>query len=305
MTLSNNEATNRLIYSGKRITIEIDGRSGFCFGVRHAINKAEEQLQKGENLVSLGDIVHNQKEIERLETQGMKTLSYADFETLKNKKVLFRAHGEPPESYEKAKDNGLQVIDGTCPVVLKLQERVRNAWEAMKKVNGQVIIFGKKGHAEVTGLAGQTENQALIISSIDDLSAIDFNRPIELFSQTTSFIHAYQYLIDQIQKKAKAGFRNNDTICRQVSNREPRLRSFVKNFDVFIFVGGKKSSNAKFLYQVCKETNPNSYFILNAEELDFNWFTNKKKVGISGATSTPLWLMQEVAETIHQKLNKE
>lgn len=305
MTLSNNEANNQLIYTGKQITIEIDGKSGFCFGVSHAINKAEEQLQKGEKLVTLGDIVHNQKEIERLEAQGMKTLSYSDFETLENKKVLFRAHGEPPESYERAKANNLQVIDGTCPVVLKLQERVRNAWEAMKKVNGQVIIFGKKGHAEVIGLAGQTGNQALIISSIDDLSAIDFNRPIELFSQTTSSIHAYQYLIDQIQKKAKAGFRNNDTICRQVSNREPRLRSFVKNFDVFIFVGGKKSSNAKFLYQICKETNPNSYLISNADEIDFNWFSNKKKAGISGATSTPLWLMQQVAEFIHQKLNKE
>ncbi|MGD9991732.1 MAG: 4-hydroxy-3-methylbut-2-enyl diphosphate reductase [Salinivirgaceae bacterium] len=303
--MSNNEANNRLIYTGKQITIEIDGKSGFCFGVRHAIDKAEEQLQKGEKLVTLGDIVHNQKEIERLEAQGMKTLSYPDFETLENKKVLFRAHGEPPESYERAKANNLQVIDGTCPVVLKLQERVRNAWEAMKKVNGQIIIFGKKGHAEVIGLAGQTENQALIISSIDDLSAIDFNRPIELFSQTTSSIHAYQYLIDQIQKKAKAGFRNNDTICRQVSNREPRLRSFVKNFDVFIFVGGKKSSNAKFLYQICKETNPNAYLISNVDEIDFSWFSNKKKVGISGATSTPLWLMQQVADFIHQKLNKE
>jgi 4-hydroxy-3-methylbut-2-enyl diphosphate reductase len=175
----------------------------------------------------------------------------------------------------------------------------------MKKVNGQVIIFSKKGHAEVIGLAGQAENQALIISSIDDLLAIDFNRPIELFSQTTSSIHAYQFLIDQIQKKAKAGFRNNDTICRQVSNREPRLRGFVKNFDVFIFVGGKKSSNAKFLYQICKETNPDSYLISNVDEIDFNWFRNKKKVGISGATSTPLWLMQQVADFIHQKLNKE
>lgn len=302
--MSTNEVNKSLIYKGPRVTIEIDGKAGFCFGVTNAINKAENHLKQGTTVYCLGDMVHNQKEISRLESLGMITISHPDFEALQNQQVLFRAHGEPPESYALAQKNDLQITDGTCPVVYKLQQRIKKAWLEMQKVNGQVIIYGKQGHAEVIGLMGQTQNQGIVISGLDDIKRIDFTRPIELFSQTTSSITSYKYLIEQLEKKARAPFKANDTICRQVSNREPWLNKFAKHFDAIVFVGGKKSSNAKFLYQVCKEANENSYLIAKAAELDFSWFTGMKKIGISGATSTPEWLLHEVAETIHRQMNE-
>jgi 4-hydroxy-3-methylbut-2-enyl diphosphate reductase len=300
--LLNNELNKTGIYKSTAVTIEIDGKAGFCFGVTQAIKKAEEHLNQGRPIYCLGDIVHNQKEISRLESLGMQTISYPEFEKLSSQSVLFRAHGEPPETYAFANSNKLNITDGTCPVVLKLQQRIKKAWEKMQTQNGQVVIFGKKGHAEVIGLVGQTNNTAIVIGNIEDLGSVDFNRPIELFSQTTSSASAYKYLIEQMQKKARAVFKVNDTICRQVSDREPWLKHFVKNYDVLVFVGGKKSSNAKFLYQVCKEENDLTYFISNATELNFDWFTGKKKIGISGATSTPIWLLEEVARVLFERL---
>jgi len=301
--LSTSEANKYLTYRGKQVTIEIDPLSGFCFGVARVVQLAEDQLKIGKTFYTLGDMVHNHREIDRLKALGLKTIDLNEFSTLKNSSVLFRAHGEPPTSYHVASKNKLQLSDGTCPVVAKLQQRVKSAWEALSKDNGRVIIFGKKGHAEVIGLLGQTNNEALVIETMEDFKYLDFSKPMEVFSQTTSSMDAYHYLCEQIQEKAKSHLKIHDTICRQVSNREPWLKKFAKNFDVIVFVGGIKSSNGKYLYQVCKNENPNTYFISESSDLDFNWFQHKKTIGISGATSTPTWLMQEVAQTIHRQLN--
>ena len=303
MHLSTNEANNELIIRGKQVSIEIDPLSGFCFGVARVVQLAEDQLKKGEPVYSLGDTVHNHQEMDRLKSLGLKTIDLNEFSKIKNSNILFRAHGEPPTSYHVASKNKLHLSDGTCPVVTKLQQRVKAAWEALSKDNGRVVIFGKKGHAEVIGLLGQTNNEALVIENMEDFKYLNFDQPLEVFSQTTSSMDAYQYLCYQIQEKAKSHLKIHDTICRQVSNREPWLKKFAKNFDVIIFVGGIKSSNGQYLYQVCKNENPNTYFISDSSDLDFNWFQNKKTVGISGATSTPTWLLQEVAQTIHQQLN--
>lgn len=281
------------------MNVVIDHKSGFCFGVINAIKKAEEALQEERTLYCLGDIVHNGMEVKRLEQLGLISIDHEKYHTLSNCKVLLRAHGEPPETYEYAKANNIELIDATCPVVLKLQQRVKKAADEMEKIGGQLLIYGKPGHAEVVGLTGQTQNKAIIIENPDDLTMIDREKPAVLFAQTTKSIEKFQKLGQNIRNNSKSGeLKINDTICRQVSNRVPRMKEFAAQHDVIVFVGGKKSSNARILYDVCKEINARSFFISFPDELDFTWFANANNVGICGATSTPLWLMEQVRELI-------
>jgi 4-hydroxy-3-methylbut-2-enyl diphosphate reductase len=286
--------------------VSIDTNSGFCFGVVNAIQAAEQVLEHEDKLYCLGDIVHNNKEVERLAALGLEIIDHEQFRKLRNVKVLIRAHGEPPSTYKTALENGIQLIDASCPVVLKLQNNVRLGFEEMQRKDGQLVIYGKQGHAEVAGLAGQTADRAIVINSEEDLlEKVDFTKPINLFSQTTQSIEGFNNIVKTIETKQKeAGKTDNfiihDTICRQVSHRAPQLRIFSKNHDVIVFVSGKKSSNGKYLYGVCKETNPRSYFISSKDEIDFNWFKEEDSIGICGATSTPRWLMDEVAEAIEQ-----
>lgn len=288
--------------------ITIDPNSGFCFGVVNAINAAEAVLQNTDKLYCLGDIVHNNAEVERLKSKGLEIIDHDQLKQLKNVPVLIRAHGEPPETYKIVLENNIQLIDASCPVVLRLQNSVKKGWDQMKKVDGQIVIYGKEGHAEVVGLAGQTTNEAIIINSESDLQQIDFERPINLFSQTTQSIEGFNKIIEQIKERTtndsgQATLSVNDTICRQVSHRAPQLREFSKKFDVVVFVSGKKSSNGKYLYGVCKENNQQTYFISSKEEMKKEWFTKANSVGICGATSTPMWLMEEVEAEIHSICN--
>ncbi len=281
--------------------IEIDKKSGFCWGVVKAIEATDKELEKTGQIYSLGQIVHNKEEITRLENKGMVTIDHDGFRSMKNKTVLFRAHGESPESYITAKQNGHKIIDATCPVVLRLQQKVKRAFKKMQEINGQLVIFGKAGHAEVIGLLGQTEGKGILIEGDSDLDKLDYSRPIETFSQTTMNVDKIKHLIDEIKKRIKdpSLFKTNNTTCRQVSDRFAHLRSFSKNYDVIVFVGGKNSSNSKMLYEECKQNNPNSFFISNPEELKKEWFADTvKKVGICGGTSTPFWLMENVAKAI-------
>lgn len=280
--------------------IEIDDKSGFCFGVVKAITKAEESLSSGEKVYSLGDIVHNRVEVQRLESLGLETVSHADFPQLEGRTVLIRAHGEPPTIYDEARKYQLKIIDATCPVVAHLQKVVIEAHRKMAECNGQVVILGKRGHAEVVGLTGQVSGDALVVEHIEDLDAIDFSRPIYLLSQTTQSLELFNRIKEEIMQRAAdpATVTVHDTICRQVSNRNPHLQEFVKRFDVVIFVCGKKSSNGKVLYQTCLANNPRTYNIEDENELQSDWFTGCNSVGICGATSTPKWLMQRVAEGI-------
>lgn len=281
--------------------IEIDQKSGFCFGVVNAIGKAEETLNTVEKLYSLGHIVHNELEVKRLQELGLQTITHDEFFRLKGCKVLIRAHGEPPSTYEYARQNNITLIDATCPVVLKLQQRVKKAAEQMEEENGQVVIFGHRGHAEVTGLAGQTNDSAIIIDSPDDFQKVDPARPVVVFSQTTKSVDDFKLLNQKLQENAISGkIETHDTICRQVSNRVPHLEKFAVRFDVVIFVGGKSSSNAQVLFQVCLKNNPRTHFISSPDELLGEWFSAAKTVGICGATSTPPWLMEKVAERIAQ-----
>jgi len=273
--------------------VEIDNNSGFCFGVVYAIEMAEDYLDEVGTLFCLGDIVHNDKEVQRLEEKGLKIIDHADLKELRDTTVLIRAHGEPPETYRIALENNIELIDASCPVVLKLQNRVRNAYEE----DSQIVIYGKPGHAEVNGLIGQTHQEAIIVTKEEDLDKIDFSRPISLFSQTTKSTEGFYKIKSLIEARAN-GFKANDTICRQVSNRDPQLRIFSTQYDVVIFVSGKKSSNGKVLYEVCKSINPRSYFISDLKEIEPFWFENCQSVGICGATSTPMWLMEEVADAI-------
>jgi len=286
--------------------INIDKNSGFCFGVVNAIETAENYLKEHDELYCLGDIVHNNMEVERLEKLGLKTITHKELSQISNSTVLLRAHGEPPSTYRMAMKNNIKLVDASCPVVLRLQNRVFNGYNDMKAQNGQVVIYGKEGHAEVLGLAGQTLDEAIIIGSANDLDKIDFTRPIELYSQTTKGKEGFAEIIDTIKKRIKASgketnFIINDTLCGAVSNRAPQLREFSKKNDVVLFVSGTKSSNGKYLYTVCKEQNPNSYFISTLEELNPSWINSEvKSVGICGATSTPMWLMEEVAKTVKE-----
>ena len=281
--------------------VEIDRQSGFCFGVVNAIRKAEESLSEGE-VFCLGDIVHNRVEVSRLEKSGLKTIGHEDFPRLTGKTVLIRAHGEPPSTYADALENKVILVDATCPVVAKLQERVKEAYQAMKKVGGQVVILGKKGHAEVVGLTGQAEGQAIIIDSMEDLEQVDFSRPVYLLSQTTQSLTLFDRIKEEVMRRSSCPEKVfiHDSICRNVSNRDPHLRDFSKKHDVVVFVSGRKSSNGKALFQACIESNPRSYQIEDETELRPEWFIGADSVGVCGATSTPKWLMEQVARQIEE-----
>lgn len=284
--------------------VEIDENSGYCFGVEFAIQMAEDEMAEGQQLYCLGDIVHNSMEVERLYNKGLRTISREELKELKDCKVLIRAHGEPPETYQIAIDNNIELVDASCPVVLKLQNRVKNAYDLSKAKNGQLVIYGKPGHAEVIGLTGQTSNEAIIITSNEDLEKIDFTRPITLYSQTTKSTKGFYAIKEEIEKRIEdAGllsvaddFNANDSICRQVSNREPHMEKFSQKHDVIIFVAGRKSSNGKALYNVCLTNNPRSYFVESEREIDLSWIEPDDSIGICGATSTPTWLMEQVAD---------
>ena len=283
--------------------IEIDKKSGCCFGVARAIARAEEELKKGEILYCLGDIVHNTLEVERLANLGLITIDHAQFRELKNARVLLRAHGEPPCSYEIAKQNNIELIDASCPVVLKLQKRIKQK-ESESRKDAQTVIYGKLGHAEVIGLVGQTDSKAIVIESKEDLSRLDFSKDIHLFSQTTKPLDGFNEIAALIKERMEDGanFQSFDTICRQVSNRVPNMKEFAMKHDIVFFVAGEKSSNGKVLFEECKKHNSNSYFISNPDALDPNLVKDDMSVGICGATSTPKWQMEEIAKII--KLSK-
>jgi len=282
--------------------IVIDDKSGFCFGVVTAIGMAESLLTEQGEVYSLGDIVHNRVEMKRLEQSGLRTVSREDIDSLSGKCVLIRAHGEPPSTYAKAKEQGIRLIDATCPVVANLQNTVRAAWEQMQQAEGQVVILGKRGHAEVVGLAGQVGGDVLVVENREDLNHIDFTRPVYLLSQTTQPLELFEEIKNEILSRSENGdVTVNDTICRQVSNRNPHLRQFASEYEVIIFVSGRQSSNGKALFEVCRKTNPRSYKIEDRDELHEDWFEGVQSVGICGATSTPKWLMERVAEAIENK----
>lgn len=273
--------------------VEIDKNSGFCTGVVNAIQKAEKELEKGE-LYCIGDIVHNNLEVERLEAMGLRTIEHEEFGQLSHCRVLFRAHGEPPASYETAKANGVEVIDASCPVVLNLQKKIRKAYESVKENGGQIVIYGKRGHAEVIGLVGQTNGEALVVEHEDDLRQVDFSRPVILFSQTTKSLEGFRHVIELMRKAGGGLVTVHDTICRKVANRIPQLKEFARQHDVIIFVSGEKSSNGKQLYAVCREVNPWTYFVHSAADVKPEMTEGVESVGISGATSTPVWIMEEI-----------
>lgn len=279
--------------------IEIDEHSGFCFGVTTAIKKAEEELTKCESLYCLGDIVHNGRECDRLKALGLNTVDHSDLESLHDTKMLLRAHGEPPATYDKARRQNIQLIDATCPVVLNLQKRIKTAYEE----GGQIVIYGKNGHAEVIGLVGQTNGEATVIENLEDAKHLDFNRDIKLFSQTTKSLAGFREIVSYIEQNMHEGahFTYSDTICRQVANRMPNIQSFAQKHDVILFVCGKKSSNGKVLFAECKKVNPHSYLVDNPSDIDFNWFKDIRSIGICGATSTPKWLMEDCREYIQGK----
>ena len=275
------------------LQIEIDSGSGFCFGVTTAIKKAEEELAKDGTLYCLGDIVHNGIECERLREMGLVTINHKEMEQLHNVKVLLRAHGEPPETYELARRNNIEIIDATCPVVLKLQKRIKEQHE-------DIVIFGKKGHAEVLGLVGQTDGHAIVIENFDEVKKLDFTHDIYLFSQTTKSLDEFHRITEYIQSHISptATFRSFDTICRSVANRMPNITEFAARHDLILFVCGRKSSNGKVLFSECHRINPNSYLIEGPEEIDASWLKDVRTVGICGATSTPKWLMEQCRDAI-------
>lgn len=281
--------------------IEIDSESGFCFGVVTAIRKAEEELAKSGTLFCLGDIVHNSGEVERLQDKGLRTITHDDLSQLRNVKVLLRAHGEPPSTYRTASANGIEIIDATCPVVLKLQHRIKALYDNSEPdERPQIVIYGKVGHAEVNGLVGQTEGHAIVVEDIAGLDLVDFGRPVALYSQTTKSLEGFNAIIAEIERRMQPGveFRYFDTICRQVSNRVDRLRRFARGKDVVLFVAGAKSSNGKILFGHCLDENPRTYLLADESGLRGEWFDGASTVGICGATSTPRWLMERVRDSL-------
>ena len=285
------------------LSIEIDSGSGFCFGVTTAIQKAEEELAKGNKLYCLGDIVHNGMECERLREMGLITINHDELAQLHDVKVLLRAHGEPPETYELARQNNIEIIDATCPVVLQLQKRIKKQYDANSQqpsANSQIVIFGKKGHAEVLGLVGQTVGNAIVIEHFDDVKQLDFSRDIYLYSQTTKSLDEFHRIIEYIQEhiSSDATFRSFDTICRSVANRMPNISQFATKHDLILFVCGRKSSNGKVLYNECLRVNPNTHLIEGPEEINPQWLEGIQTVGICGATSTPKWLMKQCRDKI-------
>ena len=285
------------------LNIEIDNGSGFCFGVTTAIQKAEEELAQGNRLYCLGDIVHNGMECERLREMGLITINHDEMRQLHDVKVLLRAHGEPPETYELARHNNIEIIDATCPVVLQLQKRIKKQYDANSQqpmANSQIVIFGKKGHAEVLGLVGQTHSNAIVIEHFDEVSQLDFSRDIYLYSQTTKSLDEFHRIIGYIQEhiSPEATFKSFDTICRSVANRMPNISQFASKHDLILFVCGRKSSNGKVLYNECLRVNPNTHLIEGPEEINPQWLEGIKTVGICGATSTPKWLMEQCRDAI-------
>ncbi len=284
------------------IKIEIDDSSGFCFGVEAAIKKAEEELAKGTDLYCLGQIVHNDMEVKRLEEMGMKTLNYDEYKELKNATVLLRAHGEAPETYQIAKTNNINLIDATCPIVTKFQQRIKKAFD--ENPERQIVIYGQEKHPEIIGLSGQIGFKAIVVENEQDLNKIDFRKPLKLFSQTTKSALKYQAVADKIEEKTQSKAEISKTLCRAVSGREPDLEIFAQKHDAIIFISGKNSSNGKMLYNVCKQKNPKTYFITSVNELQKDWFSGINSVGITGATSTPKWLMEDAQNRISEIMNK-
>lgn len=285
--------------------VNVDPESGFCPGVVTAIRKAEDQLDAGGQLYCLGDIVHNNQEVERLQQKGLVTIGHEDLARLHGAKVLLRAHGEPPSTYRTASDNDIQIIDATCPVVLALQRKIHRIYEAEHRQGAQIVIFGKNGHAEVNGLVGQTDGKAIVIEKEDeDIAKVDFSRPVRLFSQTTMPVDRFKKLTAEIASRMQnpADFQSFDTICRQVANRIPHLRAFAEQNDVVIFVSGLKSSNGKALFEVCRQANPKSWFVSHPEDLTPEMTRGAETIGICGATSTPKWLMNAVAERLQNNV---
>jgi 4-hydroxy-3-methylbut-2-enyl diphosphate reductase len=284
------------------LQIEIDNGSGFCFGVTTAIKKAEEELAGGKTLYCLGDIVHNGMECERLRSMGLITINHSDMERLHDVKVLLRAHGEPPETYELARRNNIEIIDATCPVVLQLQRRIMRQYDT--NPNAQIVIFGKNGHAEVLGLVGQTQSHAIVVEQFEDVKQLDFSRDIYLYSQTTKSLDEFHRIISYIQShiSPSAVFKSFDTICRQVANRMPNISAFATRHDLILFVCGRKSSNGKVLFNECLRVNPNSRLIEGPGEIDSSWLKGIRTVGICGATSTPKWLMEQCRDYIMTSL---
>lgn len=280
--------------------VEIDKGSGFCFGVVNAINHAEKELVNTDVLYCLGDIVHNSLEVERLEAMGLRTIDHDDFTRLKDVKVLLRAHGEPPSTYKVAQENHIQIVDATCPVVLQLQKRIHRCYQETQNSHTQLVIYGKKGHAEVNGLVGQTEGTAIVVEKVDDLDRLDFTRDIALFSQTTKSLDGFRQVVAEIEKRIAPNVQFNyyDTICRQVANRLPNIQKFAAEHDWVYFVAGKKSSNGKMLFEECRKANPHSCFISSAEEITDRLPDFVSTIGICGATSTPKWLMEKIAEKV-------
>ena len=286
--------------------VETDDKSGFCFGVQNAVEIAEKALLKGEEVYSLGPIVHNDMEVKRLVSLGLITINRDKLGRLKNCNLLIRAHGEPPDTYLTAGKNNITIIDATCPIVKKLQSKIRDAWLSYREMKGQIVIYGKPGHDEVVGLLGQTKNEGILISVPDDLVKIDFTRPVLLFSQTTMSISNYHNIAEQIKTEMiRAGISDTDnylkvynTICGQVSGREPHLKTFARKYEIIIFVSGRESSNGKLLYAACKSVNPDTYFVSSPNEIEKSWFKGKKTAGICGATSTPKWLIDEIRDLI-------
>ncbi|NOX46897.1 MAG: 4-hydroxy-3-methylbut-2-enyl diphosphate reductase [Chlorobi bacterium] len=284
--------------------VNIDPTSGFCFGVDFTIKAAETELGKDGSLYSLGQIVHNKEEMDRLREKGLEVIDHEKLNNSRGIKVLVRAHGEPPSTYETATKNNIELVDTTCPIVKKLQERIRKAFTEINEVNGQLVIYGKKDHPEVVGLMGQTDDSAILIEGLNDLDKIDFQRPIRLFSQTTKSTEIYLQIVEEIKMRsdnfAKGGnyFVPKNTICKQVSGRVPLLKKFCRDNEVIVFVSGKNSSNGKYLYSICKSVNPKSYHVSSPSEIDVKWFSGISRVGISGATSTPKWLMDKVVDEI-------
>lgn len=287
--------------------IEIDDKSGFCFGVTTAIRKAEEELSKYGTLYCLGDIVHNSKEMERLKEMGLITIDHDELKQLHDVRVLLRAHGEPPQTYEIARQNNIEIIDATCPVVLALQKRIKQEYDNKDDKNKQIVIYGKRGHAEVLGLVGQTDGNAKVVQSIDETKGLDYSKDIYMYSQTTKSLEGFNKTTEHIRQNMKPGtvFKSFDTICRQVANRMPDISKFAKCHDLVYFVSGKKSSNGKMLYEECLKVNPNTKFIEDEKDIDKHDIEHCTSIGICGATSTPKWLMENVMHRIEAMLKEK
>ena len=287
--------------------IEIDNGSGFCFGVTTAISKAEEELDKTGHLYCLGDIVHNSNEVERLKQKGLETITHDQLRELHDVKVLLRAHGEPPETYEIAQRNNIEIIDATCPVVLQLQRRINKSYHSVEDGarEPQIVIYGKRGHAEVNGLVGQTQGNALVIESLDEIDKIDFTRDICLYSQTTKSLQGFKAIVEEIKQRVgdNVEFKSYDTICRSVANRIPQIQQFARRHELILFVCGSKSSNGKILFGECLNANSDSHMISNETEIDPSWLLGKRSIGICGATSTPRWLMTQVKNYLEENFS--